>query len=143
MLALRRGRLPNLLRTAGLLPINVTVSSLAPLEELAEVVTRVQPDVITGHALAVQSLAEHQLEQHVRKPPGVAIAQPGQCRERHHERHGAAEIQGDRVQPLAQQITERMPDLARLAPIAGLQQNRAAVGAAMLLVERGDHRAAG
>jgi hypothetical protein len=57
---------------------------------------------------------------------------------------------GDRIQTLAEQIAERVPDLARLAPvvdrvdqslaqaeplIARLEQDRSAVGAAVLLVK--------
>ena len=69
----KRGPL-HLLRATGLLPNNVTVSSLAAVEEIAAVVARLQPDVITGYALAVQSLAEHQLEtRFLTKPPKVAM----------------------------------------------------------------------
>ena len=69
----KRGPL-HVLRATGLLPANITVSSLTPVEELAALVARVQPDVITGYALAVQALAEYQLEKRfLYKPPKVAM----------------------------------------------------------------------
>ena len=64
---------------------------------------------------------------------------------------------GDGIQPLAHQIPDRVADLARLAsvidaadqrlgqpepPIAGLQQDRSAVGTGMVLVKFGDDRLA-
>jgi hypothetical protein len=64
---------------------------------------------------------------------------------------------GDGVQPLAHQIPDRVPDLARLAsvidatdqrlgqpqlPIASLKQDRPTVGTGMFLVKFGDHRLA-
>ena len=64
---------------------------------------------------------------------------------------------GDGIQPLAHQIPDRMTDLARLAsvidaadqclgqpepPIAGLQQDRTAVGTGVLLVKFRDDRLA-
>jgi hypothetical protein len=63
----------------------------------------------------------------------------------------------DRIQPLAHQITDRVPDLARLAsvidavdqcigqtqpPIAGLKQDRSALGTGVVLVKLCDHRLA-
>jgi hypothetical protein len=64
---------------------------------------------------------------------------------------------GDGIQPLAQQIPDRVLDLARLASVidaadqrlgqpepsvAGLKQDRAAVETGMVLVKLGDHRLA-
>lgn len=64
----------HLLRKMGILPANVNVSSLTPVEELAALVARVQPDVITGYAIAVQGLAEYQLDRRfLTRPPKVAM----------------------------------------------------------------------
>jgi phenylacetate-CoA ligase len=63
-----------LLRKAGFLPQSITVSSLAPVEEMAALAARLEPDIIGGYAAAVQSLAEYACEKpFLRRPPKLAI----------------------------------------------------------------------
>ena len=63
-----------LLRKAGFLPQSMTVSSLAPVEEMAALAARLAPDIIGGYAAAVQSLAEYACERpFLRRPPKLAI----------------------------------------------------------------------
>jgi len=61
--ATKRGPM-RLLRQLGLLPELKIVSSFMPVEQLAQVVADVRPDVLNGYALSIQMLAERQLDAH-------------------------------------------------------------------------------
>lgn len=52
-----------LMREIGVLPPLRIVSSFIPLEEMAQIVATVRPDVLNGYALAIQQLAERQLDE--------------------------------------------------------------------------------